>query len=101
VTERTREIGLRLAIGARRTVVLRQLLIESAVLAGVGGVLGVGLALLMGFLLTFVVESFSALPPLWAMGAGLLTSVAVGVAAGYVPARRASRLNPVEALRYE
>lgn len=101
VTERTREIGLRLAVGAPRRVVLRQLLIESAVLSGVGGALGVGLALLFGLALTSVVSSFSALPPLWAMAAGLVTSVGVGLLAGYVPARRASRLNPVEALRYE
>ena len=101
VTERTREIGLRLAIGAPRRVVLRQLLIESAVLSGVGGALGVSLALLFGLALTRVVSSFSALPPAWAMAAGLVTSVGVGLLAGYVPARRASRLNPVDALRYE
>ncbi len=101
VTERTREIGLRLAVGARRTNVLAQFLIESAVLSGIGGAVGVAAALLLGFALTLVVKSFSAMAPTWAIAAGLVASVGVGVAAGFWPARRAALLDPVEALRHE
>lgn len=101
VTERTREIGVRLAIGARRSEVRRQFLIESAILSGTGGLLGVTVATVIGVLVAFVAPTFPAAPPLWAVTAGLLTSLAVGVIAGYWPARKASGLDPVEALRYE
>jgi len=101
VTERTREIGVRLAIGARRAEVRRQFLIEAAILSGAGGVAGVALATLIGALVAFVAPTFPAAPPLWAVVSGLVTSVAVGVVAGYWPARTASALDPVEALRYE
>ena len=101
VTERTREIGLRLAVGARRRQVLVQFLLEAAFLSGIGGVAGVLTAVGMGALLMFVISGFSAVPPLWAVAAGLVTSVSVGVAAGYWPAQRAAALAPVDALRYE
>ena len=101
VTERTREIGVRLAIGARRADVRRQFLIEAAILSGAGGVAGVVLATAIGLLVAFVAPTFPAAPPLWAVTAGLVTSVAVGLVAGYWPARAASALDPVEALRYE
>ncbi|RPI55618.1 MAG: FtsX-like permease family protein [Acidobacteria bacterium] len=101
VTERTREIGLRLAVGARRRQVLVQFLLEAAFLAAIGGVAGVLTALTVGALLTLVISGFSAVPPLWAVAAGLVTSVGVGVAAGYWPAQRAAALAPVEALRHE
>lgn len=101
VTERTREIGLRLAVGAPRTAVLRQFLVEAAVLSGLGGVAGVALALLLGWLASLALTGFSAVPPVWAIVAGLAMSVGVGVIAGYLPARRAAGLDPVEALRYE
>jgi putative ABC transport system permease protein len=101
VTERTREIGLRLAVGARRRQVLVQFLLEAAFLSGIGGVAGVGTALAIGFLLTFVLTGFSAVAPLWAIAAALVASIGVGVAAGYWPAQRAARLDPVDALRHE
>lgn len=101
VTERTREIGVRLAIGARRGEVRRQFLIEAAILSGVGGLAGVMLATAIGVVIAVVAPSFPAAPPLWAVSAGLVTSVAVGLVAGYWPARVASSLDPVEALRYE
>jgi len=101
VTERTREIGLRLAVGARRGQVLVQFLLEAAFLSSIGGIAGVGVALGIGLLLTFVVSGFSAVAPLWAMIAGVAVSAGVGIAAGYWPARRAAGLDPVEALRHE
>ena len=101
VTERTREIGVRLAIGARRRDVRRQFLAEAAMLSGAGGGLGVAIAVALGGLVALVAPAFPATPPLWAMAAGLVASIAIGVVAGYLPARRASRLDPVEALRYE
>ncbi len=101
VTERTREIGLRRALGARRGEVLLQFLLEAAFLSGIGGVAGVTAALGIGLLLTLVVSGFSAVAPLWAVTAGLTSAVLVGLGAGYVPAHRAAMLDPVEALRHE
>ncbi|MEZ5292538.1 MAG: ABC transporter permease [Vicinamibacterales bacterium] len=101
VTERTREIGVRLAVGARRREVLRQFLFEAAMLAGAGGVAGVVLATGLGMIATAVAPGFPAIPPLWAVASGLASSIGVGMVAGYVPARRAAALDPVEALRYE
>lgn len=101
VTERTREIGVRLAIGARRREVLTQFLVESGVLSGLGGVAGVTVTLLIGFALKLVLSGFSAIPPAWAIVAGVSASIVVGVIAGYWPARRAAFLDPVEALRHE
>jgi putative ABC transport system permease protein len=99
--ERTREIGVRLAIGAPRRAVLNQFLIEAALLSTAGGVTGVVIAWLAGVLLGLVVSGFSAVPPAWAVAAGLAASTSVGVVAGYWPARQAAALDPVEALRYE
>ena len=100
VTERTREIGLRIAIGARRRDVLLQFLVEAVVLSMFGGVAGVSTALGIGLLATLAVSGFSPVPPAWAMVAGVLASTGVGVAAGYWPARRSAALDPVEALRH-
>ena len=101
VTERTREIGVRLAIGAKRREVLRQFLFEAGMLSGAGGVAGVVTATILGLIATAIAPSFPAVPPLWAVLSGLGTSIAVGMLAGYFPARRAASLDPVEALRYE
>jgi putative ABC transport system permease protein len=101
VTERTREIGTRLALGARRRHLKRQFLLEAALLSGMGGACGVLLAASLGLVLSLFASGFSAQPPLWATLAGLLASVSVGIAAGYWPARRAAGLDPVEALRHE
>lgn len=101
VTERTREIGVRLAIGAKRREVLRQFLFEAAMLSGAGGIAGVVTATVLGLIATALAPGFPAVPPLWAVASGLATSIGVGVIAGYWPARRASALDPVEALRYE
>jgi putative ABC transport system permease protein len=101
VTERTREIGVRLAIGARRVDVRRQFLIEAAVLSLVGGAIGVAIAVLVGTIASLVAPAFPAAPPLWSIASGIFTSIGVGLVAGYLPARRAASLDPVEALRYE
>ena len=101
VTERTREIGVRRAIGAQQADVRGQFLIEAALLSGAGGLIGVMLATIVGVIASLLAPAFPSTPPLWAVVAGLVTSVGVGVAAGYLPARQASRLDPVEALRYE
>jgi putative ABC transport system permease protein len=101
VSERTREIGVRRALGARRAVVLRQFLLEAALLSGIGGVAGVVLALLLGLVAALFAPGFSALAPAWAIISGLAASLATGVVAGYLPARPAARLDPVQALRYE
>ena len=101
VTERTREIGLRIAVGARPKEVLVQFLMEAAFLSAIGGVAGVATALGIGLLLTLVISGFSAVAPLWAIVAGLAASLGVGIVAGYWPALRAAGLDPVEALRHE
>jgi len=101
VTERTREIGTRLAIGARRRDVLSQFLIEAALLSGVGGLVGVAISWALGFLLSLFAPAFPSVPPMWAVVGGLASAVSTGLVAGYLPARRASALDPVEALRYE
>jgi putative ABC transport system permease protein len=98
VTERTKEIGIRKAIGARRKTILLQFLIESVVLCLLGGIIG----LVIAFPLTFVVDQI--LPtamPLSVVGISLLVSIVVGVTSGLLPAYRAAKLDPVEALRYE
>ncbi len=99
VTERTREIGIRKAIGARQRDVLRQFLIESVLVSVIGGVIGVGVGVVSAHFVKFrhatgVVEPHMIL-------LALCISAGVGVFFGYYPARRAARLNPIEALRYE
>jgi putative ABC transport system permease protein len=98
VTERTREIGVRKALGARRRDILWQFLIEAMTLTGLGGLIGLSL----GWLTTFVIRL--ALPsyvPYWAPLGGFLASVGIGLVFGLWPAWRAARLNPIESLRYE
>ncbi len=98
VTERTREIGVRKAIGARRRDIVIQFLIEAATLTGVGGILGIlagaGIALLIKTIMPTYI-------PLWSPVVGFGVSVALGVVFGLWPAWKAARLNPIEALRYE
>jgi putative ABC transport system permease protein len=100
VTERTREIGVRRALGARRREVLFQFLTEAAVLTSVGGVLGIVLGSAIGMTVHFV-TGFPVSLPLWSFALGLGFSAAVGIFFGMFPAIRAARLDPIEALRYE
>jgi putative ABC transport system permease protein len=101
VTERTREIGVRKAMGARKRDIVEQFLVEAMALTGVGGVLGIVIAILITMLIGVLVPSLPSTVPGWAVIAGFTVSVAVGVFFGVWPATKAARLDPVEALRYE
>lgn len=100
VKERTREIGIRKAIGARAGDILRQFLIEAVFLTGTGGALGV----LLGFFIAFLVRVATPLPAsvtLWSVGLGLGVSISVGLFFGIFPAQKAARTDPIVSLRYE
>jgi putative ABC transport system permease protein len=99
VTERTREIGIRKAIGAKKTTILTQFLFESSSICLLGGLIG----LLLAFGVTKLINAFllpASISPSIVVVA-LIISILVGVLSGVIPAYRASRLNPIEALRYE
>ena len=100
VTERTREIGLRMSVGARGATILRQFLTEAFVLSTLGGLIGVVLGVASSGLIT-VVAHWTMLIPLQAVAMAVLFSALVGIFFGYYPARKAARLNPIEALRFE
>ena len=100
VTERTREIGVRRALGARRREVLFQFLTEAAFLTSVGGILGIVFGSAIGMAVHFA-TGFPVSLPLWSFALGLGFSATVGIAFGMYPAIRAARLDPIEALRYE
>jgi putative ABC transport system permease protein len=100
VTERTKEIGLRKAVGATRGNILSQFLIEAVVLTGIGGFIG----LIIGELASILMNRYSPLPafvPAWAIGVGVGISATVGIVFGLWPAWKAARLDPIESLRYE
>jgi ABC-type antimicrobial peptide transport system permease subunit len=98
VTERTREIGIRKAIGARRRDILWQFLIEAMTLTGFGGFVGLALGWLGSLVLKLIMPSYV---PLWAPAAGFVASVGIGMIFGLWPAWKAARLDPIESLRYE
>ncbi|MFN2498046.1 MAG: ABC transporter permease [Pyrinomonadaceae bacterium] len=101
VTERTKEIGIRKAIGARRRDIVRQFLFEAMTLTFLGGILGVILAVGISRIIMLLVPDLPASIPTWAVVSGLTVSVGVGLIFGVWPARKASRLDPIECLRYE
>jgi putative ABC transport system permease protein len=101
VTERTKEIGVRKALGARRKDIVRQFLFEAMTLTFLGGVLGVVLAVGVSKIVILLVPSLPASIPTWAVISGLTVSIGVGIIFGVWPARKASRLDPIECLRYE
>jgi putative ABC transport system permease protein len=107
VTERTREIGIRMAVGARGRDILRQFLVEAVLLSCIGGVIGFGLGVAASAGVTTLINSFTTgtkWPIIVSFEAGvvaILFSASVGIFFGYYPAQRASRLDPIEALRYE
>jgi putative ABC transport system permease protein len=98
VTERTREIGIRKAIGAKRNDILLQFLIEAATLTGMGGVLGLVLGYGGTYLIKLIMPSYV---PWWAPVAGFFASIGIGLVFGVFPAWKAARLDPIESLRYE
>lgn len=100
VTERTREIGVRKALGATRGTILWQFLVEAVTLTGIGAVIGLVLGMLMAFLIKSMTPIAASVPPM-AVVAALLTSAFTGVLFGMIPAARAAKLDPVTALRYE
>ncbi len=100
VTDRTREIGLRKALGATRRDILQQFLVEAATLTGMGGTVGIVLGLLTGTVATRLLN-IQASPPWGLTLIAVAVSVGIGLVFGVLPARRASRLDPIEALRYE
>jgi putative ABC transport system permease protein len=100
VKERTREIGIRKAIGARSSDILKQFLIEAIFLTGTGGVLGI----LVGFSIAMLIKSATPLPASvtsWSVFLGLFVSISLGLFFGIFPARKAAKLDPIVALRYE
>jgi len=98
VTERTREIGIRKAIGAKQSDILLQFLIEAATLTGFGGVIGLFVGWLLTFLVKLIMPSYV---PAWAPIIGFVASVGIGIVFGLFPAWKAARLDPIESLRYE
>jgi len=100
VTERTREIGIRKAVGATRRDILQQFLVEAATLTGLGGLAGIIVGLGIGRLANIAMH-IDATPPLDLTLLAVFISVGIGIAFGLLPARRAARLDPIEALRYE
>ena len=101
VTERTQEIGVRKAIGARRRDIILQFLLEAAVLTSLGGVAGILFGWIISLISRLVFTSLPAQVPLWAAVLGIVVSVSVGLFFGIWPAYKAAQLDPVEALRYE
>src|SRR5260370_22765846 len=101
VTERTYEIGIRKALGARRLDILVQFLIEAAALTGIGGIIGIMFGWAISLIARAVFSSLPAAVPAWAAITGIVVAVGLGLFFGLWPANKAARLDPVVALRYE
>jgi len=100
VTERTQEIGIRKALGATNTIIKQQFLAEAIVICQIGGLLGIVLGVAAGNLISMLIQNPFVVPWLWVLG-GVALCALVGLIAGYYPAARASKLDPIESLRYE
>ncbi len=100
VTERTREIGIRKALGARRHTIRNQFLFEAVVIAQIGGIVGIIIGIIIGNVISLLTKSAFVVPWLWVFGGILLTFI-VALASGILPANKAAKLDPIESLRYE
>ncbi|HQQ93864.1 MAG TPA: ABC transporter permease [Bacteroidia bacterium] len=100
VTERTREIGIRKAMGATQQIIKNQFLIESTVICVIGGLVGIILGILIGNLISMALETGFFIPWFWIFS-GVVICIVVGLVSGYLPAKRASGLDPIESLRFE
>jgi putative ABC transport system permease protein len=101
VTERTREIGVRKAIGARSSDITWQFLLEAMSLTGAGGVMGILFGYTISFVIRTLVPTLPSTVPMWSVVTGFVVSVAIGLFFGLWPAMKAARLDPIVALRYE
>ena len=101
VTERTREIGIRRALGAKQRDITQQFLIETIVLSGVGGLLGVAIGVTVPLLIHFFLPDMQTFVTFPSVVLAFGTSLVVGILSGLYPARRAARMDPIEALRHE
>jgi len=101
VTERTKEIGIRRAIGAKKGDIIWQFLTEAITLTGMGGVIGIIVGWLISLVLRMLAPTLPSTIPLWAVITGFVVSCSVGLIFGIWPAMKAARLDPIEALRYE
>jgi putative ABC transport system permease protein len=100
VTERTREIGLRKALGAKKKIIVTQFLVEAIILTFAGGIIGVG----VGILASYLIATFTGSPfvvSIQSIALAFAVSAGIGILFGWYPARRAANLQPIEALRYE
>jgi putative ABC transport system permease protein len=100
VTERTREIGIRKAIGAKSRIIMQQFLFEAVVIGQLGGILGIVFGIVIGNLISVLMKSSFIVPWVWVIN-GVVACFLVGIGSGYLPAVKASRLDPIVALRYE
>ena len=109
VTERTREIGIRKSLGGKRRDIRSQFIIEAGTTSAIGGVIGIALGILLANVMTAVVgavlgtgtDGFVAIPTLGGILVAFCVSVGVGILFGYLPANKAAKLNPIDALRYD
>ena len=101
VTERTKEIGIRKAVGATKNAIVLQFLLEAMMLTFFGGIIGTVVAIAISNLIMLLIPSIPAQVPAWAVIAGLSVSIGVGLIFGVLPARKASKLDPIDCLRYE